>query len=145
MLSRRCYFINSKGGIWDMAKSYEIERQLVWEAYKNVKANKGSSGIDDETLKNFESNLKNNLYKIWNRMSSGSYYPPAVKNVPIPKKLGIVRILGIPTVLDIIAQTIVKMKLEPALELIFYEDSFGYRPNKSALDAVSGYEKMLEI
>ncbi len=121
----------------NMAKSYEIPKQLVYQAYKSVKANKGSSGVDKETLEVFEQNLKGNLYKIWNRMSSGSYFPPPVKCVPIPKKLGGVRILGVPTVSDRIAQTVVKQTLEPILEPIFHKDSFGYRPNRSALDAVS--------
>lgn len=121
----------------NMAKSYEIPKQLVYQAYMSVKANKGSSGVDKETLEIFEQNLKGNLYKIWNRMSSGSYFPPPVKSVPIPKKSGGTRILGIPTVSDRIAQTVVKQILEPMLEPIFHNDSFGYRPNRSALDAVA--------
>jgi len=117
-------------------KPYQISKQLVWQAWLKVKSNAGSAGIDNETIELFERNLKKNLYKIWNRMSSGSYFPPSVKGVPIPKKSGGQRLLGIPTVSDRIAQTIVKMVLEPKLEKIFLADSFGYRPNKSAHDAI---------
>ena len=106
------------------------------KAYKLVKANKGSAGVDQESLEGFERNLKDNLYKIWNRMSSGSYFPPAVKAVSIPKKAGGTRILGIPTVGDRIVQMIVKLELEPKIEPHFLEDSYGYRPNKSALEAI---------
>lgn len=120
-----------------MAKSYEISKNLIWDAYQSVKRNKGSAGVDGETIAVFEQNLKKNLYKIWNRMSSGSYFPPSVKSVPIPKKSGGVRILGIPTVADRIAQTVVKAVLEPILEPVFHRDSFGYRPHRSAIDAVA--------
>jgi len=109
----------------------------VYEAWKAVKANAGSAGVDKETIDDFELDLKNNLYRIWNRMSSGSYFPPAVKAVAIPKKNGGERILGIPTVADRVAQMVVKMVLEPAIEPIFLPDSYGYRPAKSALDAVA--------
>ncbi len=119
------------------AKAFEISKRQVWLAYQNVKSNKGAAGIDDVSMEEFESNLKNNLYKIWNRMASGSYFPPAVKAVPIPKKSGGVRILGIPTISDRIAQTVVKMKLEPLLDPIFDKDSYGYRPKKSAHDAIA--------
>lgn len=105
-------------------------------AYKRVKANKGSAGVDGVTIKEFEERLEDNLYKIWNRMSSGSYFPPAVKAVEIPKEPGKVRKLGVPTLGDRIAQMVVKMHLEPILEPYFHSDSYGYRPNKSALDAV---------
>ncbi len=105
-------------------------------AYKKVKANKGSAGIDGQSIEEFEKDLKGNLYKIWNRMSSGSYFPPPVKAVEIPKKTGGTRRLGIPTVGDRVAQMVAKMYLEPQVEPIFHEDSYGYRPNKSALDAV---------
>jgi RNA-directed DNA polymerase len=117
-------------------KTYVISKFVVWEAYKRVKANKGSSGIDGESLEGFEKNLKGNLYKLWNRMSSGSYLPPPVKLVEINKKDGGKRPLGIPTVTDRIAQMVVKMTLEPDLEPIFHPDSYGYRPGKSAIEAV---------
>jgi RNA-directed DNA polymerase len=117
-------------------KPFSIPKQLVWEAYKQVRSNKGSAGIDEETFVKFDKNLKSNLYKIWNRMSSGSYFPPAVKGVSIPKKSGGERILGIPTISDRIAQTVVKLVLEPIIEPIFHEDSYGYRPMKSAHGAI---------
>ena len=117
-------------------KSFVISKFVVWDAYKRVKANKGSSGVDGESLEGFEKNLKDNLYKLWNRMSSGSYIPPPVKLVEINKKDGGKRPLGIPTVTDRIAQMVVKMTLEPELEPIFHSDSYGYRPGKSAIDAV---------
>lgn len=118
------------------AKSFEISKQLVMEAYKRVKANRGTSGIDDVTIADFESDLKGNLYKIWNRMCSGSYLPPAVKLVEIPKSNGGKRPLGIPTVGDRVAQMVVVMTIEPEIESHFHEDSYAYRPKKSALDAV---------
>lgn len=121
----------------DKTKSYEISKTVVWEAYKKVKANKGAAGIDNESIKVFEESLKDNLYKIWNRMSSGSYFPPPVKAVEIPKKSGGVRILGIPTVSDRIAQMTAKMYFEPLVEPYFHQDSYGYRANKSAIDAVA--------
>jgi RNA-directed DNA polymerase len=120
----------------DTAKPFTISKQNVWEAYKRVKSNKGAAGIDDQTIAEFEVDLKDNLYKLWNRMSSGSYFPPAVKAVPIPKKSGGERILGVPTVSDRIAQMVVKMVFEPCVEPYFLPDSYGYRPNKSALEAV---------
>ncbi len=120
-----------------MAKSFDISKKLVWQAYKQVKANKGGAGIDGQTLEDFEQDLKGNLYRIWNRMSSGSYIPPAVKAVSIPKRAGGVRILGIPSITDRIAQTVVKLHLEPLLEPCFHPDSYGYRPGKSALQAIS--------
>jgi RNA-directed DNA polymerase len=120
----------------DKTKPYEISRHTVWEAYKLVKANQGAAGVDEESIQKFEANLKDNLYKIWNRMSSGSYFPPPVKAVEIPKKNGGVRILGIPTVSDRIAQMTVKLYFEPLVEPIFHPDSYGYRPGKSAIDAV---------
>ena len=101
-------------------KSYDIPKTLVWEAWLHVKANQGAAGIDAETIERFETKLAANLYKLWNRMSSGSYFPPPVKAVPIPKKSGGVRVLGIPTVSDRIAQTAVKMWLEPRLDPIFH-------------------------
>jgi len=117
-------------------KSYEISKQVVWEAYKRVKANRGAAGVDQQSLEDFEKDLKNNLYKIWNRMSSGSYLPPPVRLVEIPKGQGGTRPLGIPTVADRIAQMVAKTYLEPLLEPHFHPDSYGYRPGKSALDAV---------
>jgi RNA-directed DNA polymerase len=109
---------------------------VVWEAYRRVKANGGAAGVDTESLEAFEKNLEDNLYRIWNRMSSGSYFPPPVRSVPIPKKDGGTRYLGIPTVSDRVAQTVVKLYLEPVVEPSFHPDSYGYRPKKSALDAV---------
>ena len=117
-------------------KPYIISKKLVMEAYQRVKENKGSAGVDQQSLEDFDKDLKGNLYKIWNRMSSGTYFPPPVKAVPIPKKAGGERILGIPTVSDRIAQTVVKLTFEPSVESHFHKDSYGYRPNKSAIDAV---------
>ncbi len=118
-------------------KSFDIPKRDVWQAYLRIKRNKGAAGIDDQSIKDFEVNLKDNLYKLWNRMSSGSYFPPPVKRVAIPKKSGGVRYLGIPTVADRIAQMVVTMHLEPHVEPYFDNDSYGYRPKKSALDAVA--------
>jgi len=120
----------------DKTKPYDIPKQTVWDAFQRVKANKGAAGVDEETIGEFEKGLKGNLYKIWNRMSSGSYFPPAVKAVEIPKKSGGVRILGVPTVSDRVAQMVVKMHFEPKVEPIFAADSYGYRPGKSAIDAL---------
>jgi RNA-directed DNA polymerase len=120
----------------DKTKPFEISKQSVWEAYQHVRANKGAAGVDEQTLTEFEQDLKGNLYKIWNRMSSGSYFPPPVKAVEIPKKNGGVRILGVPTVADRIAQMVVKTHFEPKVEPIFAPDSYGYRPGKSAIDAI---------
>jgi len=119
------------------AKPYDIPKQLVWDAYQRVKQNRGAAGVDGETLSAFEKDLKGNLYKVWNRMSSGSYFPPPVKLVEIPKGNGGTRPLGIPTVGDRVAQTVVKMVLEPLVEPKFHRDSYGYRPGRSALDAVA--------
>ena len=124
-----------------MTKPYQISKHLVWEAYQRVKANKGAAGVDGESLQAFEAKLKDNLYKIWNRLSSGSYFPPPVKGVSIPKKSGGVRMLGIPTVADRIAQSVVKMVLEPILEPVFHKDSYGYRPGRSAHDAIAVVRK----
>ncbi|MCK4649049.1 group II intron reverse transcriptase/maturase [bacterium] len=120
----------------DKTKSFEISKQVVWKAYQRVKANKEAAGIDKESIIDFEQNLKDNLYKLWNRMSSGSYLPPPVKAVEIPKKNGSLRLLGVPTVADRIAQMTVKMYFEPMVEPYFYPDSYGYRPGKSALEAI---------
>lgn len=117
-------------------KSFDISKQLVWEAFKRVKANKGAPGVDEQSLTQFEADLKNNLYKICNRMSSGTYFPPPVRAVEIPKPQG-TRILGVPTVGDRIAQTVVALTLEPRTEAIFHPDSYGYRPGKSAHDALA--------
>ena len=117
-------------------KPYNISKWKVKEAYEKVKANKGTYGVDDQSIEGFEENLNNNLYKIWNRMSSGSYFPKPVRAVAIPKKNGGTRILGIPTVEDRIAQMVAKMYFEPCVEPIFYDDSYGYRPSKSAIQAL---------
>jgi len=113
----------------------------VWEAYKRVKANKGAAGVDGQSIEEFEMDVRNNLYKLWNRMSSGGYQPPPVLRVEIPKGDGRMRPLGIPTVSDRIAQQVVKQQLEPELEKHFHPDSYGYRPGKSALDAVGKARK----
>lgn len=118
-------------------KPYCIAKRSVWDAYKLVKANRGAAGIDDETIAMFEQNLSKNLYKVWNRMSSGSYLPPPVKQVEIPKAKGGFRKLGIPTVSDRIAQTVVKLYIEPILDPLFHPDSYGYRPGRSAKQAIA--------
>lgn len=118
------------------SKQYDIPKRAVIEAYKRVKANKGSAGIDGIDFEKFEEKLNNNLYKIWNRMSSGSYFPSPVMAVEIPKKTGGVRRLGIPTITDRVAQMVARMYVESAVEPMFCDDSYGYRPNKSALDAI---------
>lgn len=123
------------------AKPYEIPKKLVWDAFQRVKVNRGAAGVDGESLAAFEGDLKGNLYKVWNRMSSGSYFPPPVRFVEIPKDSGGVRPLGIPTVADRVAQTVVKMVFEPELEPHFHPDSYGYRPGRSALDAVATARK----
>ena len=123
-------------------KPFAISKQEVWEAYQKVKANQGAPGADGVTLGRFESDLKNNLYKIWNRMSSGSYFPPPVLAVQIPKPHGGgTRLLGVPTVADRIAQTVAAARLEEAVEPVFHPDSCGYRPGRPALDAVAACRK----
>ena len=117
-------------------KPFMIEKWRVYEAYKAVKSSKGAAGVDGQTIEQFEASLKGNLYKIWNRMCSGTYFPPPVRAVSIPKKSGGERILGVPTVSDRIAQMVVKRLVEPDLDPIFLPDSYGYRPGKSALEAV---------
>ncbi len=117
-------------------KSFDISKREVWDAYEVVKANKGAAGVDEVSIAAFEEDLKDNLYKIWNRMSSGTYFPPPVRAVEIPKADGGVRVLGIPTVADRIAQTVVARRLEQRVEQIFHPDSYGYRPGRSAHDAL---------
>lgn len=126
----------------DEAKPYGIRLQEVLEAYYKVKSNKGATGVDEQSIEDFERNLKGNLYKVWNRMSSGSYFPPPVRRVMIPKANGGKRALGIPTVADRVAQMVVKNRVEPLVEPLFHADSFGYRPRKSALDAVARARQM---
>ena len=118
------------------AKSFTIEKSEVWGAFKRVKANQGAAGVDGQTLEGFEDRLGPELYKLWNRMSSGSYMPPPVRRVMIPKADGGQRPLGIPTVSDRIAQEVVRRYLEPLLEPVFHKDSYGYRPKRSAIDAI---------
>ena len=118
------------------SKPFIIDKKQVYEAYQAVKSNGGAAGVDGQTIEQFEADLKSNLYKIWNRMSSGSYFPPPVRAVAIPKKTGGQRILGVPTVADRVAQMVVKQVIEPILDPVFLADSYGYRPRKSALDAV---------
>jgi group II intron reverse transcriptase/maturase len=122
-------------------KPFNIDKRLVYEAYKAVKSNRGAAGVDEQTIEQFEEDLSGNLYKVWNRMSSGTYFPPPVRAVAIPKKSGGERILGVPTVADRVAQMVVKRVIEPILDPIFLADSYGYRPNKSALDAVGATRK----
>jgi RNA-directed DNA polymerase len=118
-------------------KPFKIPKQLVWEAYQQVKANKGAAGVDGQSIEDFGADLRNNLYKIWNRMSSGTYFPPPVRAVEIPKHGGGTRILGVPTVADRVAQTVAALALQPRTESIFHRDSYGYRPRRGALDAVA--------
>jgi RNA-directed DNA polymerase len=119
-------------------KPFAISKRLVWEAWLRVKANRGAEGVDEESIQEFEENLRDNLFKLWNRMSSGSYMPPPVRAVEIPKKGGRgVRVLGVPTVADRIAQTVAYLYLEPEVEPVFHPDSYGYRPGRSAHDALA--------
>ncbi|HEY3060175.1 MAG TPA: group II intron reverse transcriptase/maturase [Chloroflexota bacterium] len=114
-----------------------MSKQLVWEAYQRVKANDGAAGVDEQSIKEFERDLKGNLYKLWNRLSSGSYFPAPVRAVDIPKADGQgVRVLGVPTMVDRIAQTVVRLYFDPKVEPMFHADSYGYRPGRSALQAV---------
>ena len=118
------------------AKPFSISKRDVWEAFKRVKANRGAAGVDGQSIADFEADLSNILFKLWNRLSSGSYFPSPVRRVAIPKVDGGMRPLGIPTVADRIAQEVVRRKLEPDLEPVFHTDSYGYRPGRSAIDAV---------
>lgn len=122
-------------------KPFPIAKRQVWEAWKRVKANGGGAGVDDQALADFEADIGNNLYRLWNRMASGSYHPSPVRRVEIPKSGGGVRPLGIPTVTDRIAQTVAKAALEPELERHFHADSYGYRPGKSAHQALAQTRK----
>ncbi len=118
------------------ATPFDIPKREVWEAFKKVKANRGAAGVDGQSIADFEVDLVNNLYKLWNRLSSGSYFPQAVRRVDIPKAAGGTRPLGIPTVADRIAQEVVRRYLEPRLDPLFHADSYGYRPGRSAIDGV---------
>ena len=118
-------------------KPFDIPKQLVWKAWQHVRANRGSGGVDGESITEFELHLEDNLYRIWNLMSSGSYFPPDARGVEIPKAKGGTRLLGIPTISDRVAQATVKLQIEERLEKVFLPDSYGYRPGKSAFDAVS--------
>jgi RNA-directed DNA polymerase len=122
----------------DKAKPFDIPKREIWEAFKKVKANQGAAGVDGQSVADFEAGLSNNLSKLWNRLASGSHFPPPVRRVDIPKgdSKTETRPLGIPTVADRIAQEVVKRYLEPILEPIFHEGSYGYRPGRSAIDAV---------
>jgi RNA-directed DNA polymerase len=119
------------------AKSFDISKRDVWDAYKRIKANRGAAGVDGQSITEFEEHLSANLYKLWNRLASGSYFPPPVRRVEIPKGDGRTRPLGIPTVADRIAQMVVTRFLQPVIDPQFHEDSYGYRPKKSAKDALS--------
>jgi RNA-directed DNA polymerase len=121
----------------EKTKSFAVSKQMVYDSYLKVCDKKGGAGIDRETIEMFNENLDSNLYKIWNRMASGSYFPPAVRTVLIPKKQGGIRPLGIPTVGDRIAQGVVKDYLETTVEPLFHNNSFGYRPGRSAHDALA--------
>lgn len=129
-------FNSKEEEILTKTKPFTISKELVMQAFKLVKANAGAAGVDQQSIADFEENLKDNLYKLWNRLSSGSYFPPPVKAVEIPKKSGGKRVLGVPTVGDRIAQMVIKLIFEPMVEPYFLPDSYGYRPNKSALDAI---------
>jgi len=125
----------------ERTKPFTISKWEVNDAYERVKANKGAAGVDGQSIAMFEKDRKDNLYKLWNRMSSGTYFPPAVKAVPIPKKGGGTRVLGVPTVADRIAQEVARANLEPEVEPMFLPDSYGYRPDNSAHDAIGATRK----
>jgi len=135
-----------------MTRQYDIPKAAVREAWKRVRAKKGAEGVDGQSIKDFEKDEEGNLYKIWNRMTSGSYFPPAVRAVEIPKSSGGVRILGVPTVSDRVAQTVTKLYLEPLVEPVFHHDSYGYRPGRDQHQALAKakercwkYDWVLEI
>ena len=127
--------------LWNETKSVPISRTMIWNAYKHVKSNKGSAGVDEIGWNEFESDRSQQLYKLWNRMASGSYFPPAVKEVEIPKKDGSMRKLGIPTIADRIGQQVVKNYLEPRFESIFSNKSYGYRPSRNARQALEEVQR----
>jgi len=127
--------------LWNETKSIPISRQEVWQAYKKVRSNKGSAGVDAVSMEEYDANRSKHLYKLWNRMASGSYFPPPVKEVEIPKKDGKVRKLGIPTISDRVGQMVIKQMLEPRLEKIFSNNSYGYRPHKNAHQALEEVRK----
>lgn len=122
--------------VLSQGKSFEIPKALVWKSYQEVRRNKGAAGCDGQTLSQFDENRERNLYKIWNRLSSGAYFPPPVREKRIPKEDGFERTLGIPTVSDRIAQGAVKLYMEERLDPMFHPDSYGYRPGKSAHQAL---------
>src|SRR6266513_4790340 len=119
-----------------LGKSHDVPKRLVWDAWLKVKENGGAAGVDGVTIDQFEVRLKDNLFTLWNRMSSGSYFPGPIRAVEIPKKGG-TRVLGIPSVVDRVAQAAAAMALEPGVEPVFHEDSYGYRPGRAPLDAVT--------
>jgi len=123
--------------LWNETKSVPVSRTMVWEAYKKVRSNQGSAGVDHVSMEEYDANRSKLLYKLWNRMASGSYFPPPVKEVEIPKKDGKVRKLGIPTISDRVAQMVIKDYLEQRFEKIFSPHSYGYRPNKNAHQALA--------
>ena len=122
--------------LWNETKSVPVSREMIWAAYKKVKANKGSAGVDEISMEEFDAERSKHLYKLWNRMASGSYFPPPVKEVEIPKKDGKVRKLGVPTIADRIGQMAIKDYLEARFEKIFSSSSYGYRPNRNAHQAL---------
>lgn len=136
MESRRTSLFETK------SRGIPISQEMVLATYKKVNKNKGSAGVDGESLQEYQQNLKNNLYKVWNRLSSGSYFPQRVREVKIPKSKGKWRTLGIPTVSDRIAQQVIKTYLEPRLEAEFSANSYGCRPMKNAHQAISSVQKM---
>jgi len=127
--------------LWNETKSIPISRSMVWESYKKVRANKGSAGVDSVSMKEFDANRAKHLYKLWNRMASGSYFPPPVKEVEISKKSGGIRKLGIPTISDRVGQMVIKDYVEPRLEEIFNPHSYGYRPKRNAHQALESVRK----
>jgi len=139
------HFINQlirmRMNLWNETKSIPISRQMVWEAYQKVRSNQGGAGVDEVSNQEFDADRSKHLYKLWNRMASGSYFPPPVKEVEIPKKDGSIRKLGVPTISDRVGQTVVKMFIEPRLEAVFNPNSYGYRPNKNAHQALQSVRK----